>query len=165
MATYVEPIARVRAGQLLGEAVWADMVRGMPKGLLHETGRGMNGTRDWGRLYWGGALFWLLADVEIRTSSDNRQSLETVLRAVLAAGGNTSVAWSVEQFLDTGDRALARPVLQPLFQKMGVRSMPVDLPALWRKLGVVAGAGGGVTFDEQAPLARVRAGIMSVARP
>ncbi|HEY2904036.1 MAG TPA: hypothetical protein VGL59_25840 [Polyangia bacterium] len=163
LATYVEPLARARAGQLRPESIWADMLRGMPKGLAHETDRGMNGTRDWGRLYWGGALFWLLADVEIRTHSDNRQSLETALRAVLAAGGNTHVAWPVEQLMDTGDRALSRPVLRPLYQKMGMHAMPVDLPALWRKLGVSARPDGGVTFDDGAPLARVRAGITAAA--
>ncbi|HEX3696679.1 MAG TPA: hypothetical protein VH374_14965 [Polyangia bacterium] len=163
LATYVEPIARARAGQLRAETIWADMLRGMPKGLAHETDRGMNGTHDWGRLYWGGALFWLLADVEIRQNSDNRQSLETALRAVLAAGGNTHVAWPVEQLMDTGDRALSRPVLRPLYQKMGMHAMPVDLPALWRKLGVSSRDGGGVTFDDRAPLARVRAGITAAA--
>ncbi|MEA2695984.1 MAG: hypothetical protein QOI66_255 [Myxococcales bacterium] len=164
LATYVEPIARVRAGQLAADSVWSDMVRGMPKGLAHETDRGMNGTRDWGRLYWGGALFWLLADVEIRTLTQNRQSLETSLRAVLAAGGNTHVSWPVERFLDEGDRPLPRPVLKPLFQKMGMHAMPVDLPALWRQLGVSARPdGGGVRFDDAAPLASVRRAIAGAA--
>ncbi|HVR60349.1 MAG TPA: hypothetical protein VMU50_00545 [Polyangia bacterium] len=159
LATYVEPIARTRAGQLDAAVVWSDMLRGMPRGLVNERDRGMDGTRDWGRLYWGGALFWLLADVEIRAASSNAQSLETALRAVIAAGGDTRVSWPVERFLDAGDRALARPVLRPLYEKMGRRAMPVDLPALWRRLGVAAREGGGVTFDDHAPLARVRAGI------
>jgi hypothetical protein len=158
LATYVEPIARTRTGELRAEQVWADMLSGMPKGLLHERDRGMDGTRDWGRLYWGGALFWLLADVEIRQQSGNRQSLDDALRAVLAAGGTTEVDWSIERFLDEGDRPLPHPVLHPLYRRMGQQAMPVDLPALWKKLGVSVGPRGAV-FDQQAPLASIRRGI------
>jgi hypothetical protein len=158
LATYVEPIARARTGELRPERVWADMLSGMPKGLLHERDRGMDGTRDWGKLYWGGALFWLLADVEIRQQSGNRQSLDDALRAVLAAGGNTEVAWPIERFLAEADRPLAHPVLGPLYRRMGQQPMAVDLPALWKKLGVSPGPRGAV-FDQQAPLASIRRGI------
>jgi predicted metalloprotease with PDZ domain len=134
------------------------MLAGMPKGLAHERDRGMDGTRDWGRLYWGGALFWLLADVEIRELTSNQRSLADALRAVLAAGGNTEESWPIERFVETADRALPRPVLAPLYRRMGQSAMPVDLPALWRRLGVSLGAHGAV-FDDQAPLAAVRRGI------
>jgi predicted metalloprotease with PDZ domain len=130
----------------------------MPKGLVHERDRGMDGTRDWGRLYWGGALFWLLADVEIRQQSDNRRSLRDALRAVLAAGGNTEEAWSIERFLAEADRPLPHPVLAPLYQRMGKEAPAVDLPALWKRLGVSLGPKGAV-FDDRAPLAAIRRGI------
>jgi hypothetical protein len=38
---------------------------------------------------------------------------------------------------------------------MGASPVDVDLPALWRRLGVVARADG-VAFDDTAPLAAVR---------
>jgi hypothetical protein len=33
LATYVEPIARARGGNLTAEKIWVDMVEGMPQGL------------------------------------------------------------------------------------------------------------------------------------
>ena len=66
LATYVEPIARARAGELSAEKVWGDLVRGLPQGLPGRGDEGLDRTHTWGRTYWGSALVWLLADVEIR---------------------------------------------------------------------------------------------------
>ena len=64
MATYVEPIARVRAGHLDAHR---DVVRtrARPSSGLAEPGdKGLDNTHSWARTYWGGALFCFLADVE-----------------------------------------------------------------------------------------------------
>jgi predicted metalloprotease with PDZ domain len=164
LATYVEPIARARAGELSAEKVWADMLDGMPKGLQHEQGRGLDGTRDWGRIYWGGALYCLLADVEIHERTGNRQGLEDALRAVLIAGGTIEETWPLARFLDEADRPLPAPVLRPLYERLGPRSMTIDLAALWKKLGVAPRPGGGVVFDDSAPLAAVRRAITARAK-
>ena len=71
----MEPLARVRTGTLSPDKMWADLMDGVPKGLPRGGGRGLHGTRDWGQTYWGGALFWLLADVEIREKSHDRRGL------------------------------------------------------------------------------------------
>ena len=66
LSTYVEGIARVHAGELRPERVWAEQLRSMPIGLPGPGDEGLDHTHTWGRTYWGGALFCLLADVEIR---------------------------------------------------------------------------------------------------
>ena len=66
LATYVEPIARAQAGQFSVKLVWRDLVVGLPRGLPQPGDRGLDFTPTWGRTYWGGALFCLLADIEIR---------------------------------------------------------------------------------------------------
>ena len=71
IATYVEPIARSQAGQLGTERVWADMLGGMWHGEPKAFDRGLDHTHTWGRTYWGGALFCLVADIEIRRQTDN----------------------------------------------------------------------------------------------
>ena len=48
IATYVEPIARVRAGQLAPERMWADLVRDMPQGLPQKGDRGLDRTHTLG---------------------------------------------------------------------------------------------------------------------
>jgi hypothetical protein len=66
IATYVEPFARARRGRLSAEEAWRGLVRGLPNGLPERGDRGLDNTHTWGRTYWGGALYCLLADLEIR---------------------------------------------------------------------------------------------------
>jgi hypothetical protein len=128
---------------------------GLPQGLPEEGDRGLDRTHTWGRTYWGGALFCLLADVEIRKQTGNRQGLEHALRAILAAGGTIQHDWEIDRALAIGDRATGTRVLQELYEKHRAAAVPVDLDALWRELGVVR-SGRTVTFDDTAPSAAIR---------
>jgi hypothetical protein len=160
LATYVEPVARVRSGELSAKQVWRDMVDGMPQGEPAPGDRGLDHTPTWGRTYWGGAMFCLLADVEIRKQTHNTMGLENALRAIVAAGGTIDTEWGLAKVLATGDQAIGTPVLQPLYDRMKASSEPVDLEALWKQLGVEEKQGM-VIFHDDAPLADVRKAIMS----
>ena len=46
--------------------MWHDIVRDMQKGEPAAGDEGLDHTHTWGRTYWGGAIFCLVADVEIR---------------------------------------------------------------------------------------------------
>ncbi len=161
MATYVEPIARARAGALSAERVWADLVRGLPKGLPKAGDQGLDVTHTWGRTYWGGALFWFLADVQIREQTDNRRSLADALRGILAAGGDMGQRWDFAHTLEVGDHAIGVNVLKELHEKMGSNPGDVDLDALFARLGVEQREGK-ITFDDRAPLAAIRRSITAV---
>lgn len=155
IATYVEPIARARAGNLTPEAVWRGLLRGVPHGLPGPGDEGLDNTHTWGRTYWGGALFCLLADVEIRERTQNRRSIDDALRAVLERGGNITARWEITQVLEIGDTATGLTVLADLYRSMALRRQDVDLPRLWQRLGVKQ-AGKAVQFDDAASLATVR---------
>src|SRR5271168_484565 len=118
IATYVEPIARAQVGYLPPETVWRELVDGLPKGLPAPGDRGLDNTPTWGRTYWGGALFCLMADIEIRRRTGNRKGLQDALRGVLAAGGNIEQDWSVMHVLRSGDEAIGTPVLSELYRRM-----------------------------------------------
>src|SRR5262249_27127306 len=158
IATYVEPIGRVQAGSLAVEKVWSDLVDGLPKGLPGPGDRGLDGTPTWGRTYWGGALFCLLADIEIRQRTGNRKGLEDSLRAVNEGGGNVEVRWPIEKVFEIGDRATGVPGLRELYDRMKGRPVDGDLARLWRRLGVRL-EGESIVFDDGAPLAAVRRAI------
>ena len=162
VATYVEPIARARAHRLSRERVWQGLVDGLPKGLPRQGDRGLDRTPTWGRTYWGGALFCLLADLEIRKRTKNARSLDDALRAVVAAGGDIHVGWSLDRIFEVGDRATGTDVLRTLYARMGFEPVDVDLAALWRELGVVSGPQG-IAFDEGAPSAAIRRAIDGAA--
>ncbi len=158
LSTYIEPIARVQTGELEAKAIWRDMIEGMPKGQPGPGDRGMDNTHTWGRTYWGGALFCLVADVEIRKQTNNRKGLQNALRAIVAAGGTIDHDWPLMQALAIGDKATGTTVLEDQYKKWSGNPMPVDLEKLWRDLGVRSGPDGAI-FDAKAPLASIRAAI------
>ncbi|MGI9088356.1 MAG: hypothetical protein ACR2HH_11550 [Chthoniobacterales bacterium] len=159
LATYVESVARARAGDLTPEKAWGDLVDGLPQGLPESGDRGLDFTPTWGRTYWGGALFCLLADIEIRQRTENKKGLEHALRAILKAGGTIQSDLELTRALEIGDRAIGAPVLSELYNKMKSAPTPVDLDALWKQLGIRR-QNGRTGFDDAAPLAPIRRAIM-----
>jgi hypothetical protein len=158
LAVYVEPIARVQAGDLTAEEIWLAMMRDMPKGLPQAGDQGLDNTDTWGRKYWGGAMFCLTADIEIRKATGNRLGLQDAMRGVLAAGGSHEVDWSIERILATADKAVGVNVLTHLHNEWGRKPVAPDLDQLWRDLGL-RNKNGSVEFDSAAPLAAIREAI------
>lgn len=160
LSTYLEPIARARIGTLSPEYVWRETVEGVPRGQPEPADRGLDHTHTWGRTYWGGCLFWLLADVRIREQTQQKSSLQDALRAILDAGGDGSQDWPVSKVIEIADRATATHVLRDLYNDMADRPVTVDLDALWKRLGVQYRRDK-VTFDDAAPSAAIRKAIAS----
>jgi hypothetical protein len=159
LATYVEGIARVQSGNRTETDMWAEELRSMPRGLPQSGDAGLDHTHTWGRTYWGGAMFCLLADVDIRKRTQLRFGLQQALRAVLRASGGLSADWPIERVLRTGDAAVGTTSLEDLYAQMKHQPVTPDLLALWRELGVTSD-GVSVHLNDQAPLAGVRHAIM-----
>ena len=160
LATYVEPIARVETGELTAKKIWSDMVRDMHKGEPAADDQGLDHTHTWGRTYWGGAMFSLVADVEIRRETKNRKGLRDALSAIVANGGTIDHDWSLPQALEIGDRATGTHVLTEMYAKWKDTPTPVDLDKLWSDLGIHSTADG-IEFAADAPLSKVREAIAS----
>lgn len=158
LATYLAPVIRARAGMNGADELWRSLLEGLPEGLPQPGEGGLDTTDTWARRYWGGALFWLRADVEIRRRTAGRRSLADALRAVLGAGGNIAARWDLERTLAVADTGAGVPVLGPLRAEMGGAAAPFDLPALFRDLGVAL-AFGEVRYDDAAPLSAYRRAI------
>ena len=158
IAVYVEPIARIQAKQMSAEQMWADLVRDMPKGQPQDGDRGLDHTHSWGRTYWGGALFCLVADVEIRKQTHNQKGLQDALRGILDAGGDIAHDWELTKALKTGDQATGTSVLSDLYAKWKDNPVQVDLASLWKDLGIIA-EGRTVRLVDDAPQAAVRRAI------
>jgi hypothetical protein len=154
-ATYVEPIARAQAGQLDPAEVWRWSLEGMPKGQPAAGDRGLDNTPTWGRTYWGGAIFWLVADVRIRVKTHNGLGVNDALRAINRASGGIGANWSVDQIVAAGDRATGTDELTRLYAEMKTTPVTTDLQELFVNLGVSA-RGGKIEFNDDAPLASVR---------
>ncbi|KAA6463192.1 hypothetical protein DYQ86_07690 [Acidobacteria bacterium AB60] len=159
LSTYVEPVARVQTGELKAEAIWRDMARDMPKGEPREGDQGIDHTHTWGRTYWGGALFCLVADVAIRRETHNQKGLQDALRAIVERGGTINHDWDLPRALEVGDEATGTQVLMQQYAAWKDKAVTVDLEKLWAELGVKWGKGGSVELVEGAREAGIRRGI------
>src|SRR5215467_788549 len=167
IATYVEPVARARVGQLSVNEMWREFIRDMPKGEPEAGDEGLDNTHTWGRTYWGGALFCIMADVEIRERTHNRKGLQDALRSIVDHGGLITQDWEIEEALSAGDKGTGTGVLMELYKQMRDKPAPVDLAKLWSKLGLGLKDGNVVTNDS-APDAAIRRAITAAsttARP
>jgi hypothetical protein len=68
--------------------------------------------------------------------------------------------WSVSDIARAADRAVGGTELEDLYTEMGTRPRHIDLRALLRRLGVSTSLGS-IQYDDKAPLASVRQGIVS----
>jgi hypothetical protein len=156
-ATYVEPIMRARAGWKTEADVWREWVENMPRGLS-ALDSGMVG----GSAYWGGALFFLLADIEIRRATSGAKGLEDCFRGAHRLGGvmTATERWSVSAYVERCDQALGAPLMAGFVERHVGKPVRIDLDALWRDLGVRFD-GAAVTTDDAAPLAAIRKVIVA----
>lgn len=158
ISTYVEPVARAREGGMSVKEVWGTFVRDMPKGEPAPGDQGLDNTHTWGRTYWGGAMFCLVADVRIRERTKNKKGLDDALRGINRGGGNISEDWDIGKALAMGDKATGTTVLRDLYNQMRDKPAPVDLNQLWTKLGIQM-KDGSVVFDDKAPESNIRRAI------
>jgi hypothetical protein len=161
LATYVEPVIRARAGLVSKVTFWKELVEGLPQGLPAPGDRGLAHDDSWGRTYWGGALYFLLADLGIRERTAGSRSLQDAVAAV-AARGNVETFVALDDILAIGDRATGTNVLKELYARLARAPGREDLDALWQRLGIVR-EGGTVGFDENARDAKLRDAILNSA--
>ena len=161
LAVYVEGVARAQAGNRAIADVWAEDRRSMPLGLPRAGEGGMDQTPTWARKYWGGALYCLEADVQIRQRTANRLGLQTALRAILAVTGGYAAEREIADVLRVGDTATGTRVLEDLYDQEKAAPVMPALDSLWRELGVPQNP---LTepFDDRAPLAAIR---IAITRP
>ncbi len=158
MATYLEPIARARRGVVPVNRVWREWIESMAQGLPAADDRGLDVTHTWGRTYWGGALFWFAADVEIRKKTGGRAGLPDVFRAIYEQG-DISVRWPMSRVLSVADQATATDVVSALYTRHAHAGVAIDLDAIFADLGVSV-VHGQVVIDDKAPLAALRRAIV-----
>ena len=161
-ATYIEIVARKQAGLSGEDGGWAELYRNVHRGLPQTGDRGLDRSPTLGRIYWGGALFCLMADIELRKQSLNRVGLQDAMRGLVASGVNYSAAWPLERSLAAADAATGRTVLTDLHRRLKDSALPTadELAALSRNLGI-AERQGAMVWNDDAPLAAIRRAIMA----
>lgn len=154
IATFYEPVLRARAGWKAEQDVWREWLSQMPRGMPAMTGIGLENAGR-GGIYWGGALFVLMAEIESLRASGGKIGFSDCLRAVLADGADATLKWPTMKLLDRCDALLGRPVVTSLAKQHIESGSAVDLDRLWRRLGVSL-RDGDVRYDDAAELAWLR---------
>lgn len=162
LAVYVESVARVQAGDIDPGTLWRHFVDGMPQGLPRDGDRGLDNTPTWGRTYWGGALFYLLVDIEIIRRSGGQKTLRDGLRAIVGEGHSIRDSLELLHVYRIADREMGQPVLRETYERHAGQAVGVDLDLLWRRLGVVR-TGTGVRLEDNAEWSRIRERITGSA--
>lgn len=160
LATYYEPILRARAGWTTEPEVYRQFARNMPRGIPSRGSSGGLAQRDdLDSIYWGGALFCFAADVRIREETRGKHSLDDVIRAALARGGDATKVWTVAEVVHLGDQVTGTTVLSEMYDRYAARGERIDLDGLFASLGIDR-EGSTVGLDERRPLAWVRRQII-----
>ncbi len=129
------------------------MLDGMPHGEPERFDQGLDMTHTWGRTYWGGALYCLVADIRIREQTRNAYGLRDALIAITRAQGSIKDDWEIERVLEVADKGTGTRVLEELYRSWRTTPVEFDLNGQWERLGIRNDAGT-VTFDDAAPLAK-----------
>jgi len=159
MATYVEPVARAQAGYLTPEYVWNDFVMRMPRGEPQPGETGLNQAHAFRRIYWGGAMFLLVADIEMRHATGNKKGMQDAFRFILNDKGTIAYQWPIAMILKEGDEATGTHVLEDLYAEWKDKPVEVDLQKIWKSLGIEK-SGTSVVFHDDAPDASIRKAII-----
>jgi hypothetical protein len=154
VATFYEPVLRARAGWKSEDEIWREWMSQMPRGMPAMTGIGLENAGR-GGIYWGGALFVLMAEIESLQASGGKIGFSDCLRTVLSEGADVTVKWPTMKLLDRCDALLGRPVIKALANQHIEKGSAMDLDRLWRRLGVSL-MDGVVHYDDSAELAWLR---------
>ncbi len=163
LATYYQEVLLSRGGAFSERETLLNMVRALASAREEGTGRrlaeesaAMHDTYAYRAVYWAGAAYFLLADVELRKRSHGQHSLDSVLMALHRDPNEDAKAWGAEELLSELDRLTGLDVFVPLATKSLALPFP-DYMSTLQALGVREGA----ALDDQAPLAAIRRAIFA----
>lgn len=174
LATYYQNIIQARAGLLSEAELWGKLESGFERGRkqnklshidLAEISDNMSRYRNFMRVHWSGVHYWLSADIKLRRMSQNKTTLDSLLKQLKDCCQHRSMsAAAIAEKLDqiAGTHLPGVSIFRPLFDEYRVsRAMPDHRPLL-ASLGVITGGDNrkyGVTLVTDAANVDIRRSI------
>jgi hypothetical protein len=164
LATYYQEVLRARTGHQPEATAWRRIHDGAALGraahdTLEQASAEMFQTSNFRTVYWGGAAFALLADLELRKSSAGQRSLDDVLGALAGEVAAQQATQPAGRLIARMDEIAGAPIVSGLFERWVTGPRFPDLTDAYRELGVRVDDGK-VQIDPAAPQASIRAAIM-----
>jgi hypothetical protein len=147
LATYYQEVLRVRAGLLPELEAWRRLYEGSLRGRaadasLAEHSAAMFADRSFSMVYWAGASFALMADVELRRRSRGATTLDRVVSELARCCARGTEPVPARELIAQLDRIAGMPVFSELAQRWVLGPRLPDLDALYARLGLAPDAEG-----------------------
>jgi hypothetical protein len=166
LASYYQNVLRARTGILSEQMAWQKLHEGFERGIAGTTGiplnrvaANMHRDRTYMRVYWSGAAVALMADAELRISTDGRLSLDEALARFSRCCLPAERRWSGREFMAKLDELMDTQVFSALYLRYSVSPRFPDVASIYRPLGLVVDDAGQIRLRE-AEHAAVRDRIM-----
>jgi len=164
LASYYQNVLRARDGRLSETQAWQKLYEGFQRGkngtnggsLAQATRRGRDSTM---RVYWSGAALLLMADMQLRDTTNGRQSLDTALQSLSTCCMANGKTWRAREMFEKLDKLTGTVIFTDLYQKyVHAHSFP-DMRSSWEELGIKV-RHKQVSLVQSAPMADIRMAIM-----
>jgi len=166
-AQYYQNILLARSGAYSQEMAWEKIHAGLERGSASRpelspneaASQGVRGARM--KVYWTGAAIALMADMQIRERSGNRESLDDVLERLQTCCLPSERVWNGPELFSKLDSLLHEPVFMPLYKRHADTLGFPDTTEAFERLGVEVRKGR-ASFQRNAELADLRVSMMRV---
>ncbi len=144
IASYYQNVLPARAGARGEKESWERLHAGLRRGIkgtrpgqsLAQASRDMMRDRGFMRVYWSGAAFALLADLELRRASGGTRSLDWALRELRRSFGPFDRNWTAREVVDALDQVSGGRVFGDLYRRWLPSDRFPDLTDAYRRLGI-----------------------------
>ena len=143
LATYYQNIIQARAGVLSEAELWNKLASGFERGRkqnqwsqenLTEISDNMRKYRNFMRVHWSGVHYWLTADIQLRQQSQNKNTLDKLLKQLKTCCQHKSM--SATEIVEQLDQLAGSDVFKPLFLEYRVSHVMPDYQPTLTGLGV-----------------------------
>ena len=165
LASYYQNLLQARHGVFDEREMWQRLHDGFVRGQdnrrpdlsLAELSPEMHANRSYMRVYWSGAWYFLVADLELRRRSEGRQSLDSALRSLNACCADRRM--SARAIARQLDRITGYDLFVPLFEEIADSMAIPSFESTYSSLGISVNSAGRVMLDESHPSAELRRAI------
>lgn len=144
LASYYQNVLRARAGLLTEQQAWNKLHAGFQRGIrgtpvdrtLAEVSENMARNHMFMRVYWSGAAISLIADTRLRMLTDNKVSLDSVLKKFSQCCLPAERAWQAYELMRKFDELSDSHVFTDLYKQYVHSAQFPDLQNTYRYLGL-----------------------------
>ena len=171
LATYYQNIIQARAGLLSETELWDKLASGFERGRkqnqwsqldLAEISDHMRKYRNFMRVHWSGVHYWLTADIKLRQLSQNKTTLDSLLKQLKNCCQHSSM--SAAEIAEQLDQLAAAnltgvSIFKPMFNEYRHSLAMPDYKPVLISLGVITGqqdTGHNVALITEGPNADIR---------